>query len=1052
MKKFSVALVSTLLVSMLSVNAFASTSNTKDSVQVYHNEHVIAQIYADLDTLNDEENDYPVISGAKCYTESTVITNKTIVGDIYIGPEAVLLMTNSTVTGNIYVLGAASLAGVNAKGVYANEFISNSDDSPIYYNGRVYLQSSNSIGVRSTSNYPVKSIPFRLTNNTAYNVDGKLKISGSTLDVADFYINNQKIELDNCHFSINDLEVGTASSINLKWVTVFGNSIIEEIELDKYSIDDNGKYYKQLNYIPNSCTEDGHYEKLVFDLLGGEEVSRETVTIPATGHDWNTEYTIDANATCIDNGSKSIHCKKCDEKKDVQVINALNPSGHEWNDGVIADEATCVRDGRKVYTCNICKLQREEVLPAKGHSEEGEYRIKEAPTCTENGIEVLYCSECGSSLKTRQIDALGHDWDEGQIIDKSTCTVNGSAKYVCKRCNVSETRIVYATGHEWDDEYTIDVPATCKQNGEKSIHCKKCDARKKVSLVMYFGGHKWEQANVIKEATCTENGQKICTCSVCNEQREFVIDALGHDWNDDYFVDKSPNCTEDGEKSIHCKRCSETKDKEAISALGHDWDAGDIIKVATCEGEGEQSYHCTVCGQDKIETIPAAGHVWDSNYTVDKAATCTEDGLESIHCQNCEKTKDSKTIAALGHNWDKGELIKAATCEGEGEQAYHCTVCGQDKIETIPATGHVWNKNYTVDKVATCTEDGLESIHCQNCEKTKDSKTIAALGHNWDKGELIKTATCEGEGEQAYHCTVCGQDKIETIPATGHVWNENYTVDKAATCTEYGLKSIHCKKCAKTEHVTVIPMKNHTAVDDPMIDATCKTTGLTKGSHCSVCGQVIVAQKNIAKKAHVYEKTVSKATVSRNGFVTVKCKNCGVVSSKTVVYHPKTVKISRTNFVYNGRKQTSKITVVGADGKTIASSNYTLRYSAGCTKVGIYKVMIAFKGNYNGSITKTFTIVPKKTKLVSMTPKKGNLIIKWARQIAQVTGYQIQYATKSNFAGAKTITVTKNTIASKTLTKLTSKKKYYVRIRTYKKVSGKNYVSEWSPMKMSVVK
>jgi len=88
----------------LSVNAFASTSNTKDSVQVYHNEHVIAQIYADLDTLNDEENDYPVISGAKCYTESTVITNKTIVGDIYIGPEAVLLMTNSTVTGMFWVL------------------------------------------------------------------------------------------------------------------------------------------------------------------------------------------------------------------------------------------------------------------------------------------------------------------------------------------------------------------------------------------------------------------------------------------------------------------------------------------------------------------------------------------------------------------------------------------------------------------------------------------------------------------------------------------------------------------------------------------------------------------------------------------------------------------------------------------------------------------------------------------------------------------------------------------------------------------------------------
>ncbi len=486
-----------------------------------------------------------------------------------------------------------------------------------------------------------------------------------------------------------------------------------------------------------------------------------------------------------------------------------------------------------------------------------------------------------------------------------------------------------------------------------------------------------------------------------------------HVWDNEYSIDVAPTCLTNGKKSIHCSECDEIKDIQEIVAKGH-----------------------TAVVDEAV------------------APTCTETGLtEGSHCIVCnEVLKVQKELPAIGHNWDAGDIIKAATCEGEGEQSYRCTVCGQDKTEIIPATGHVWDENYIVDKVATCTEEGLESIHCQNCEKTKDSKTIAALGHNWDKREIIKAATCEGEGEQTYHCTVCGQDKIETIPATGHVWNENYTVDKAATCTEDGLKSIHCKKCAKTEHVTVIPMKNHTAVDDPMIDATCKATGLTKGIHCSICGQIIVAQKEIEKKAHVYEKTVSKATISKNGLVTVKCRNCGVISSKTVVYRPKTVKISRTSLVYIGRKQTPKITVVGADGKTISSSNYTLRYSTGCTKVGIYKVIIAFKGNYNGSITKIFTIVPKKTKLVSLTPKKGNLIIKWTRQTAQVTGYQIQYATKSNFAGAKTITVTKNTIASKTLTKLTSKKKYYVRIRTYKKVSGRKYVSEWSSSKMSVVK
>ena len=448
--------------------------------------------------------------------------------------------------------------------------------------------------------------------------------------------------------------------------------------------------------------------------------------------------------------------------------------------------------------------------------------------------------------------------------------------------------------------------------------------------------------------------------------------------------------------------------------LSIDTDYFDSSKTIKLYGYGNSRDYAKYYSNIEYVSLCSMGtHVWDNEYSIDVAPTCLTNGKKSIHCSECDEIKDIQEIVAKGHKAVVNEAV-----------------------------------------APTCTETGLtEGSHCIVCnEVLKVQKELPAIGHNWDAGDIIKAATCEGEGKQTYHCTVCGQDKIETIPATGHVWNENYTVDKAATCTEDGLKSIHCKKCAKTEHVTVIPMKNHTAVDDPMIDATCKTPGLTKGSHCSVCGQVIVAQKNIAKKAHVYEKNVSKATVSRNGLVTVKCKNCGVVSSKTVVYHPKTVKISRTSFVYNGRKQTPKITVVGADGKTIASSNYTLRYSVGCTKVGIYKVMIAFKGNYNGSITKTFTIVPKKTKLVSMTPKKGKLIIKWARQTAQVTGYQIQYATKSNFAGAKTITVTKNTIMSKTLTKLTSKKKYHVRIRTYKKVSGKNYVSEWSPMKMSVVK
>ena len=74
----------------------------------------------------------------------------------------------------------------------------------------------------------------------------------------------------------------------------------------------------------------------------------------------------------------------------------------------------------------------------------------------------------------------------------------------------------------------------------------------------------------------------------------------------------------------------------------------------------------------------------------------------------------------------------------------------------------------------------------------------------------------------------------------------------------------------------------------------------------------------------------------------------------------------------------------------------------------------------------------------------------------QTTGYEIQYSTSSKFKEAKTVAVTKNKTISKTITKLTSKKKYYVRIRTYKsvKVSGKTtkIYSDWSKVKSVKIK
>ena len=71
----------------------------------------------------------------------------------------------------------------------------------------------------------------------------------------------------------------------------------------------------------------------------------------------------------------------------------------------------------------------------------------------------------------------------------------------------------------------------------------------------------------------------------------------------------------------------------------------------------------------------------------------------------------------------------------------------------------------------------------------------------------------------------------------------------------------------------------------------------------------------------------------------------------------------------------------------------------------------------------------------------------------QITGYQLQYATNSKFtSGRKNIKITSYKTVSKKVTKLKAKKKYYVRIRTYRTVSGKTYYSTWSKAKYVTTK
>ena len=150
---------------------------------------------------------------------------------------------------------------------------------------------------------------------------------------------------------------------------------------------------------------------------------------------------------------------------------------------------------------------------------------------------------------------------------------------------------------------------------------------------------------------------------------------------------------------------------------------------------------------------------------------------------------------------------------------------------------------------------------------------------------------------------------------------------------------------------------------------------------------------------------------------------------------------------YTGKALKPPVTVKLGKTTLKKGTDYTVSYKNN-TNVGTAMVTITGKGGYIGTLTKTFKIVPKTTSLTSVTGISKGFTAKWKKQATQTTGYQIQYSTNSKFAsGNKTVTVKGNSTLNKTVNKLKAGTTYYVRVRTYKTVNGKNYYSKWSTAK-----
>ena len=153
---------------------------------------------------------------------------------------------------------------------------------------------------------------------------------------------------------------------------------------------------------------------------------------------------------------------------------------------------------------------------------------------------------------------------------------------------------------------------------------------------------------------------------------------------------------------------------------------------------------------------------------------------------------------------------------------------------------------------------------------------------------------------------------------------------------------------------------------------------------------------------------------------------------------------------FTGKAITQNVTVKVGNTVLKNGTDYTVSYSNN-KKVGKATVKITGKGKYGGVITKTFKINPAKQEIQKLTAKSKAFFVDWAQK-GSATGYEIQYATNSKFTSAKKVTITNNKTDTKTITKLSGKKKYYVRVHSYTTVKGTKYYGAWSSTKTVTTK
>lgn len=604
---------------------------------------------------------------------------------------------------------------------------------------------------------------------------------------------------------------------------------------------------------------------------------------------------------------------------------------HTYTDSVTAP--TCTAQGFTTHTCECGDTYVDSYVNSLGHNFE-DYIYDNNATCLKDGTETAVCTRCSNEgrivvdTRTKKNTKLSHTYDQQIATQKyvktaATCTNKAIYYYSCSCGAIGTETFEYGTtlNHAYNqknpEEKYFKTSATCTSKAKYYYSCT-CGAMG--TETFEYGNmleHTYEQENTDFQflktpATCTNKAvyYKSCACGAIGTTTFEYGDIREHTYDkeiaENRYLKDEATCTS---KAVYYYSCVCGDIGNTTFQYGtfapHAWNQGVETKQATCTETGKMLYTCESCFTEKTETVQRKEHEITKKVI---SATCSEPGYTLSYCKTCttysswDNFTPSKGHSGSSYCYDCGKSYVALLgnyIQSVGD--YSTDSSGGRYGMSIWATSTIKYMVYyypNTNKLIWWTQ------HYKNGELTTSFNLIMSSAngsYDWDLYVFASSGgmlTVEGTVQASSFSpstTKLSYYNIESFPVISISADlANQASQTAATALQTVVlyldtilklcpENITIKDFGFSNYSNAIEHEHEWEQVGSYTKSTCTSNGKVK-YECTLDGCSVTKTETISAHGHIYNdvQEVQKATCTQIGILREKCALCGNKKDTTV--------------------------------------------------------------------------------------------------------------------------------------------------------------------------